>query len=57
VLEELSNLPPSARAERYRELALEADRYAEKSSEAARQAYRLMAEQWRKLAEDLEGRR
>ena len=57
MLEELSNLPPSERAKRYRELAAEADRYAENSSEAVRQSYRIMAEQWRKLADDLERRR
>jgi hypothetical protein len=58
MLEDLANLPPAERAVRYRELADEAKRYAESAGfPKTREAYLLMAQQWIRLAEDLESRR
>ncbi len=54
MLEELGKLPPAERAKRYRALADEADRAAAAASPAVKQSYVIMAEQWRKLADDLE---
>ena len=52
---DLSELPPAERAARYRELAAEAlERAQAAGGEDIRQSYRLMAEQWNKLAADLE---
>ena len=52
---ELSDLPRNERAARYRALADDADRFAEQvKSGAARDAYRLMARQWRLMADEAE---
>lgn len=48
------HLAPKERAKRYRELAEEAEQSGLKSRGDTREAYRLMAEQWRKLAEEVE---
>jgi uncharacterized protein YukE len=49
---ELSRLPPRERAARYRELAKETEKLAAKAEGATRQAYKLIAEQWHKLADE-----
>ena len=53
---ELSELPPRERADQYRQLAADADAWAQRSSGPARQSYLLIAEQWRKLADEIEER-
>ncbi len=52
---EFSDLPPLARAKRYRLLAQDARREADKATGALRESYVLSAERWDKLAADLEG--
>ena len=52
---ELSDLPPTERARRYRDLAEEAERHAKETRGGhIRDAYLVMASQWRKLAEETE---
>jgi hypothetical protein len=54
-MRDLSNLPRDERAARYRELADDADRFAESvKSRAIQHAYRLMARQWRLMADEAE---
>ena len=53
---EISELPPRERAKRYRQFADDAEKWAERSSGAARQSYLLIAEQWRKLATEIENK-
>jgi hypothetical protein len=53
---ELSDLPPKERVEKYRQFATDAEAWAQRSQGQARQSYLLIAEQWRKLAEEIEGR-
>jgi hypothetical protein len=55
-MQELSDLPPEQRAAKYREFAADAEAWAERSSGQARQSYLLIAEQWRKLADELVNR-
>jgi hypothetical protein len=50
---ELSQLPPGERAKRYRELANETERLATKVEGGTRAAYKLIAEQWHKLADEV----
>ena len=51
----LFDLQPAERAKRYRELAEEVSRQADKSTEwTARQSYTLVAEQWRRRADAVE---
>jgi hypothetical protein len=50
---ELSRLPPGERAKRYRELAKETERLAAKAEGGTREAYKLIAEQWLKLADEV----
>jgi hypothetical protein len=55
MLDALGKLPPLERAKAYLGLADEADRYAASASgEDVRQSYRIMAQQWRQLAEQTE---
>jgi hypothetical protein len=56
IMTELADLPPKERAEKYRQFAVDADAWAQRSNGPARQSYLLIAEQWRKLAEEIEGR-
>ena len=56
-LHELANLPPEKRAQQYRAMAEEAERCAAAASGAIRQSYELMAQQWRKLADETERQR
>jgi hypothetical protein len=49
---ELGNLPPQERAVCYRELAKQAEGWAEKSPEC-RESYRFLAEQWNVLADQI----
>jgi len=51
-MKELSDLPPSAQAERYRVLAQDARREAAAAKGSARQSYLIIAENWDKLAAD-----
>ena len=53
-MDDLADLPPDKRAKRYREMANEADRFAANTSGDMKTAYIQMAEQWRKLADDIE---
>jgi hypothetical protein len=50
---ELSRLPPGERAKRYRELAKETERLAAKAEAGTREAYKLIAQQWYKLADEV----
>lgn len=50
---ELSDLPPPARIQRYRDLAADARSQAAMAKDALRESYILMAEQWEKLAAEL----
>jgi len=50
---ELSDLPPPARIQRYRDLAADARRQAAMAKGALRESYILMAEQWERLATEL----
>jgi hypothetical protein len=50
---ELSTLPPGERAKRYRELAKETERLAAKVEGRTQDAYKLIAEQWHKLADEV----
>jgi len=50
---ELSRLPPGERGKRYRELAKETERLAAKAEGGTREAYKLIAEQWLKLADEV----
>jgi hypothetical protein len=49
---EISELPPRERVKRYRELARDAEKSAARAQEGTRDAYRLMAKQWNKLADE-----
>ena len=51
---EYSELAPRERAKRYRELAREAEKMAANSRNSVRQSYLVMADQWRKLADEVE---
>ena len=51
---EFSELPPWERAKRYRQLAQDAEKMAAQSKDPIRESYLLMAEQWRKLADQVE---
>jgi hypothetical protein len=51
---EYSELAPRERAKRYRELARDAEKMAASSKNTVRQSYLIMAEQWRKLADEVE---
>jgi hypothetical protein len=51
---DISRLPPKERAAHYRRLAEDADKYAKTATGPIRQSYELIAEQWRKLAEEIE---
>jgi len=54
-MNELFNLSPAERAQRYREFAADAARLAgETKDKSARHSYALIAEQWRKRAEAIE---
>ena len=50
---ELSGLTPGDRAKRYRELAKETERLAAKAEGKTQAAYKLIAEQWLKLADEI----
>ena len=52
-----TNLPPKERMQYFRRLASEAERAARSARGEQREAYRRMAKQWRKLAEDVEARK
>jgi len=49
-----SDLPPRERARRFRELAAEAARDAERTKDALREGYLLLQRGWFQLAEDIE---
>jgi uncharacterized protein (DUF2252 family) len=50
---ELSQLPAPERAKRYRQMADDADREASRATTTSvREAYQLMAKQWRRLADE-----
>jgi hypothetical protein len=51
---DVSRLPPKERAAHYRRLAQDADNLAKSSSGTIRHSYELIAEQWRKLAHEIE---
>ena len=51
---ELSELPPSERAKRYRELAREAERQAERSTGSTREGYLFLAKGWEGLAQAID---
>jgi hypothetical protein len=51
---EPSDLPPRERARRFRELGAEAARDAERTKDALREGYLLLARGWLQLAEDIE---
>ena len=53
-MSDIPDLPPEKRAQRYREMAAEADGFAATSEGPIRQSYLLMAEQWRRLAAETE---
>ena len=55
-MSEYWQLPPPMRAKRYRELADDARREATNATGNTRDSYQAIAEQWDKLAEDLEKR-
>ena len=57
MLQDLQDLSPSERARHYRELADEAVRHADGAPQSVRQAYLIMAEQWRRLAREAENLR
>jgi hypothetical protein len=49
---ELSDLPPRERAQRYRDLAVEAERHGKTAASSnMREAYFMIATEWRKLAD------
>ena len=50
LMKDLADLPLRARPERYRELANDAEREAERASGSIRTSYQRIAEQWRALA-------
>jgi hypothetical protein len=52
---EFSELAPRERAKRYRQLAQDAEKLAGQSKDRIRESYLIMAEQWRKLADEVEG--
>jgi hypothetical protein len=49
-----SDLPPQQRIGRYKQLAKDAEMFARRASGEVRDAYLLLAQQWQKLADDLE---
>jgi hypothetical protein len=49
----MTELPPAGRAKHYRELARETERLAAKVEGRTRDAYRLIAEQWHRLADEV----
>jgi phytoene/squalene synthetase len=49
----LSKLPAAERAKRYREFAEDAEKWARATDKSARQSYLVMAQTWRKLAEQV----
>jgi hypothetical protein len=51
---EYSELAPRERVKRYRELAREAEKMAANSRNSVRESYLVMADQWRKLADEVE---
>jgi hypothetical protein len=53
---DFSRLPPLDRAKRYRQLAEDARREANAAQDDARQSYRVIADQWDRLADDIEKR-
>ena len=50
---ELSKLPAAQRAWRYRQFAEDAEKWAMAADKSARQSYLVMAQTWRKLAEQI----
>ena len=52
---EYSQLAPRERALRYRQLAKDAEKQAACSKGSIKESYFVMAEQWRKLADEVEG--
>jgi hypothetical protein len=54
--DDFSKLPPEEQVKRYRQMAADAAAVAAKSTGTTREAYKVIAEQWRKLAEDIEAR-
>ena len=54
VLGSMSDSPRSERANRYREMADDADRIAARTKDTISDGYRTIAKQWRKLADDVE---
>ena len=52
MLEDLLELAPAERCQRYRELAAAADLFASIATGREKEAYLFMAEQWRKLADE-----
>jgi hypothetical protein len=55
-MDEYLQLPPSARAKRYRSLAGDARRVAEKMDGEVRGSYLMLADQWDRLALEAEKR-
>ena len=53
-MSDISRLSPKERAAHYRRLAQDADKFAKSSTGAIRQSYELIAEQWRKLADEID---
>jgi hypothetical protein len=51
---DVSRLPPKERAAHFRRLAEDAAKFAKSSTGPIRQSYELIAEQWLKLAEEIE---
>ena len=50
---ELSKLPAEERAKRYRQFAEDAEKWAMAADKSARPSYLVMAQTWRKLAEQV----
>lgn len=53
-MDDLPDLPPKERAAKYRQYASDAERWAARSNGAVQVSYRIIAVQWRKLADDLD---
>jgi hypothetical protein len=51
---DLSNLPPRERAKKYRQFSEDALKWAEASKGQVSDYYRIIADEWRKLADELE---
>jgi hypothetical protein len=50
---ELSALPPGERAKRYRQLAKETESLAANAEGSTQDGYKLLADQWHKLADEV----